>query len=176
MKKSYTHALERLTKKKDELLDAVEAHDSKYIITRKNNRWSPLEHCYHLYLAEHISRKYCVKKLSFNPLLEDIGMGSQLRIWGLKLMEVVPLKFKAPEAISEQVFPADLNVESVRHQWSAERVELKRFLADLDPALYSKQIYRHPMVGRLSIDGMLEFFLFHIDRHAQHVKRYYGIR
>lgn len=175
MEKKYAAAFGRLEKSKEDLLSLLADRDAQYISCRKSNKWSPLEQCYHVYLAEMLSRKYCVKKLSFNPELKEAGFLNQWRIWALKTIELLPLKFTAPEAISEQVFPESLTLETVARVWSEERQALRGFLEKMNPALINKEIYKQPTVGRLTISGMLEFFQFHLDRHVHHIKRDYGI-
>ena len=142
---------------------------------RKNGKWSPIEHSYHVHLAEMYSRKYCVKKLSFNPALKRAGIMTQLRIWALQTIEWMPVKFKAPKAIDQDVFPPNLSLDQVADEWSVERLELKRFLQDLDPSYLHKEIYKQPTVGRVTIEGMLRFFQYHLDRHRHHIKRDYHI-
>ena len=132
MEKSYLKKFNQLEKSKELLLHKLEKRDSEFLITRKNGKWSPVEHCYHVFLAEMYSRKYCVKKLSYNPELKDAGIKTQLRLWTLKLSEVLPIKFKAPKTINEQVFPEDLNLEMIFRVWGQERNELKNFLENLD--------------------------------------------
>lgn len=169
------YAFDRLEYTREALLDKISAHDHTHISTRKKKKWSPVEQCYHVYLAENLSRQYCIKKLSFKPELEDAGLKTQLRVMALKAMERLPLKFKAPKNINEQAFPPDLNLETVRQVWAEDRKELKSFLENLDPALLNKEIYKQPSVGRLTIAGMLEFFQFHQDRHQEHIRKIYGI-
>ena len=175
MKKSYSLALANLEKSKEDLIHLIAKNDHQYISSRKNGKWSPLEQCYHLHMAEMLSRKYCEKKLSFNPELKDAGYKNSLRLWLLQLIEYLPLKFKAPTAVGQQSFPENLNLDMVTMEWSHQREQLGRFLENLDPSYVDKEIYKQPMVGRLTIGGMLKFFQFHIDRHRSHIKRDYGI-
>ena len=175
MDKSHASAFEYLEQTKEVLLSNLAERDPVYIASRKNNKWSPIEQCYHVYLAEKLSRKYCVKKLSYQPELQDAGLKTRFRIWALKTIELTPIKFKAPKAINDQVFPENLNLELVLQEWSKERGELNDFLETLNPSYVDKEIYRQPFVGRLTIGGMLNFFEFHQDRHRNHIKRNYDI-
>ena len=175
MDKKHAQLFESLEKSKAALLSKLNDADYTMISTRNNDKWSPLEQCYHLYLAEHLSRKYCAKKLSFNPKLKTAGLITKLRLWTIKFIEVLPLKFKAPNTVNEQRFPADLSLEMVKKLWADERLELKIFLETLDSSLVNKEIYKQTIVGRLTIAGMLDFFQFHFDRHKSHIKRDYSI-
>ena len=175
MFKNYSRTFEQLEKSKEGLLRNLADENPQQIAIRKNNKWSPIEHCYHVYLAEKLSRKYCIKKLSFNHELKDAGFKNQFRIWALMTIEWMPIKFKAPKAIDEQVFPENLDLNLVREGWTKDRQELKSFLTNLDPSYINKEIYKQPSVGRLTIGGMLQFFQFHLNRHRSHIRRDYGI-
>jgi hypothetical protein len=175
MEKSYEHSFDRLEKKKENLLKKLSEQTAEVIESRKNCKWSPVEQCYHVHLAEKLSRKYCIKKLSFNPDLEDAAIKTSFRVLTLKIIEWTPFKFTAPKTINEQVFPESLNFDMMCQEWEKDREELKAFLDNLDPSLSNKEIYKQPMVGRLTIGGMLEFFEFHLDRHCHHIRKDYSI-
>ena len=169
MNQEHAYAFDRLQYSREALLDRLGEHNHDALSMRKKKKWSPLEQCYHVHLAEKFSRLYCIKKLSFNPELNDAGLTSWLRVFALKTFERVPFKFKAPKAINEAAFPENINLEMLREVWTSDRQELKSFLDNLDEQLVNKEIYKQPTVGRLTIGGMLEFFQFHQDRHQKHI-------
>ena len=80
MDKRHATAVEYLEQSKEKLLANLEEKYPVYLATRKWDKWSPNEHCYHIYLAEKGSRKYYVKKLSYNPELQNAGIKNQIRI------------------------------------------------------------------------------------------------
>ncbi len=171
MHKKYTSAFEHLERSKEALLQQLSSYTPAELSSSQNGKWSPLQHTYHLFLAEEVSLKYVIKKLSFNPQLKKAGISHQLKIWALNFIEITPFKFKAPAVISEQAFPENLTLEMVRTRWAYERINLKDFLTNLDQNLHDKEIYKQPSVGRLTIKGMLHFFQFHHDRHKKHIDR-----
>lgn len=175
MDQNHARAFSYLEQTKETLLANLSASDPLILATRTGEKWSPIEHCYHVYLAEKVSRNYCIKKLSYQPQLQNAGFTNQLRIWAFKVIEWTPIKFKAPKAINDLSFPKNLNLELIRQEWAKDRIELKGFLTTLDPSLVHKKIYKHPFAGRLTIGGMLAFFQFHQDRHWNHIRRDYGI-
>ena len=175
MNSSYIQQFKALEDAKANLLSILAQSDEDDLKQRVDLKWSPLEHCYHVYLAEKLSRMYCEKKLSFDPVLKKAGFLTKLRLWGLKIIELVPLKFKAPQAINQNAFPEHLSLEMVADEWEQERKALNSFLDKVDPKYHDKELFKQPLAGRLTIGGMLEFFLFHLQRHQSHIKTQYKI-
>ena len=171
MHKRYIKSLDKLELSKKNLLDKLSGWTPENLCARKNGKWSALEHCYHIYLAEEASLKYVVKKLSFNPDLKDAGILHLFRLSALKFIEISPFKFKAPAAISEQAFPGSLTLDFVKMKWSESRTELHNFFENIDDKYVDKEIYKQPSVGRLTLNGMLQFLQFHLDRHAGHIEK-----
>lgn len=132
--------------------------------------WSPLMVTKHMMLAEGQSVKYLQKKLSFDPVIDKAGLLSRLRSWVLDLYFRSPIRRKAPEAIGDDALQGPHDLENLRTQWLAYRSELRQLLATVPPARYQEEVYKHPIVGRLSLSGMLQFFQGHFDRHRRQIE------
>jgi uncharacterized damage-inducible protein DinB len=133
--------------------------------------WSPLQVLYHLVLAEKLSLGYIKKKLSYNPELPKADWRARLRTSVLNAYLKSPLKQKAPANVNESNFPDDLSLEQITKDWRAMRQELRSYLEGLEPELFSRQVYKHPLSGRMSLAGMLSFFENHFDRHHKQIQR-----
>ncbi|MFN0318610.1 MAG: DinB family protein [Burkholderiales bacterium] len=135
------------------------------------NGWSILQVLQHLMLVELASEKYVRKKLSYNPKLPKINLGTAWRMLLLKSYNWLPLKLKAPSYVNENNFPANPVLAELGEKWQEQRRQLRDFLATLPNDIFDKEVYKHPLVGRLSLGGMLQFYEGHFDRHQKQIKK-----
>jgi len=52
-----------------------------------------------------------------------------------------------------------------------ERKDLYEFIDSVSEDYIDKEVYKHPLGGRLSLTGMLEFFDSHFDHHSKQIFR-----
>lgn len=169
----------RTTKKLDSLdrdLARLIADLSRYDETALSRQpgpgqWSVLQIMQHLMIAETGSVKYLQKKLSHQPQLKKAGIQESLRVWLLRIYTWLPFKFKAPAPVAEDKFEKGASFQDVAAQWQASRLALREFYATVPRAYFDKSIYRHPFAGYLTLDGVLDFFAVHIDRHRRQINR-----
>jgi hypothetical protein len=172
MKSSTSRRLEQMDKKLEALLQELSKYDhDKLNATPPGGGWSPLQVMQHLIVSETLSLKYVKKKLSFQPTLKPIGMSVIWRTFLLKNYLKTPIKFKAPKMVSSEVLSEVLDFQELATQWRSDRKELKEYLAGLPSELDNKAIYKHPVAGRLGLDGMVTFFDIHFDRHRKQIER-----
>lgn len=133
--------------------------------------WSALQVVNHLILAEKNSLAYCKKKLSFNPKLKKAGIASSVRATLAKFYLMSPLKRKAPKGVSAEFLPDHDTLDSVKEKWNKTRIDIKQFIDDLPSEYVDKEVYKGPFGGRLSIEGMLEFFKYHFLRHKKQIQK-----
>jgi hypothetical protein len=133
--------------------------------------WSVLDILHHLKLAENYGLGYTQKKLSFNPTLAADNWQSRFRSWLLDTFNRSSLKIKAPKGVDESFFPKDVPMEQIFQEWKQQRFEMHTFLDGLAPEIYTKQVYKHPLGGRLSLASMVSFFESHFDRHYKQIQR-----
>lgn len=163
---------DRIDQKMDALIKELEnMPEEKLQQHPEPGAWSVLEVMYHLMLSEKLSRAYIQKKLSFKPDLPANNWSARLRSFLLDTYNRGPIKRKAPQNVSESQFPKDLTFVGVVTEWKNERQTLRTYLEGLEPALYQKQVYRHPFGGRLSLAAMVSFFNSHFDRHYKQIRR-----
>lgn len=154
------------------LLKELEAHsDDTLNRLPPGGGWSALQVMQHLMRSEMLSRKYLEKKLSFQPELKNAGIITGLRGRLLNFYLRAPMKFKAPDNVNENSFPARVDFSELADQWLEERRTLRRFLEQQPADLFDKEVYRHPFAGRLSIAGMVHFFDGHFRRHRGQIRR-----
>lgn len=170
-KKSKAH-LKSLDQKLVALLhDLKNYSDAKLNEQPKEGAWSILQIMQHLMKAEAGSVAYVQKKLSFEPSLEAAGVKSSFNSIMLGIALSSPFKVKAPDQISGEHLLTDLTFWDVAKQWKQQRDELVIYLESLPEDLYSKDVYKHPMTGKMTLASMLSFFNTHVDRHTKQIKK-----
>ncbi len=158
--------------KLEQLLNDLKPHSDQLLNSKPNGHsWSVLQVMHHLMLAEDLSAKYVYKKLSFKPELKNKSWLTGWRVFKLKTYNMLPIKLKAPRNVSRENLPDHTSLEETRQQWLAQRAQLKRYLETLPDELFEKEIYKHPLAGKLGLDGMLWFFEGHFDRHLVQINR-----
>lgn len=169
---SISRRLDKIDQRLQGLLDELSAHDND-TLNRKpaDGGWSALQVMQHLLLSEEGSVKYVKKKLSFNPELEQAGFFSAWRAFLLDFYFMLPLKFKAPPGVGDDVLPTGSDFKQVSERWLSSRKALREYLESLPPGMFQKSIYKHPFAGRMSLEGMLQFFDGHFERHRKQIRR-----
>ena len=164
--------LDQLDKKLNKLFADLKTYSSEQLCKKPApDSWSPIQILHHLILSEKYSRMYCEKKLSFNPKLKKAGMRANLRANFVDFYLSSPLKVSAPKAIGSDVLPMEDTLANVREIWLAERVNLEKFIKDLPQEYADKEVYKHPLGGRMSIKGMMQFFDSHFRNHEKQIYR-----
>lgn len=83
----------------------------------------------------------------------------------------LPVKFKAPKMVGDDVLPDTADYGETKRRWQKERAALRAFLESLPEGQFRQEAYRHPRAGRMSIMGMIQFFDTHVQRHRGQVER-----
>jgi hypothetical protein len=164
--------IDLLNKELEELLKELEPFDEETLNHQNHDgQWSVHQVMHHLMRSEALSRKYLEKKMSFQPQLKTAGFPSAVRRMVLNFYLNTPFKFKAPKMVGTQQLPEHSILKDVAENWKNERTALENFLNTLPEDIIRKTVYRHPVAGRLSLDGMLDFFQQHFRRHRKQIRR-----
>jgi len=170
-KKSKAH-LQNLDQKLVALLHELKDYsDAKLNEQPKENAWSVLQIMQHVMKAEAGAIAYVQKKLSFDPTLEKAGARSSINSMLLNLTLSSPIKVKAPEQVSGENLLAGLTFWDVAKQWKQQRIALNDYLKSLPADLYTKDVYKHPLTGKMTLASMLSFFNTHVDRHTSQIRK-----
>jgi hypothetical protein len=134
------------------------------------NGWTVFQVMHHLIRTEDLSLKYVQKKLSFNPDLPKAGLLAYARKLVLKNYIKYPFKVRAPASVGENL-PDYSTFWEVAKIWKNQREELNAYLTQLPSELFDKEIYKHPMAGKMTLGAMVEFFHAHFKRHKKQIMR-----
>jgi hypothetical protein len=98
------------------------------------------------------------------------GVKAFFRSFILNAAMRLPLKLKVPNAIQVQL-EEQYAFETLVADWKAVREQIGEFLQGIDETNAKKEIFRHPVVGRMSIVQGLQFMKEHVARHKRQVER-----
>ncbi|RMF20785.1 MAG: DinB family protein [Bacteroidetes bacterium] len=172
MHPTYAKLLERLDAGLNDLLESLSGlTDEQINAPAPDGGWSIAQVMLHLMVAEELSVKYIRKKLSFNPKLEKAGLKAALRRLALIGYLKTPLKFKAPKGVDATSWSEPVPLEELRERWLKARAELRILLEELPSDTFDKELYKHPLVGKLPVSAMLEFYQVHFERHLGQIRR-----
>ncbi len=136
-----------------------------------NGGWSAIQTLHHLILSEELSLAYVRKKLSFNPVVDKVNIGTHWRSFLLNLYLGSPLKFKAPAVVGDANLPAYATLADTRAYWEKTRQMWTQYLTALPDDLLDKQVYKQPFAGRLGWLQTIGFFQMHFRRHRKQALR-----
>ena len=131
--------------------------------------WSTVQVMQHLINAEAASLAYIKKKLSYTNKIPKAGLMSFFRRISLSIIFSFPLKFKAPKGL--ETFPEHANFNSLKNQWASQRLELQHFMDSIPDNMFKTALWRHAVVGKMSMTQMLSFFHAHTERHRGQIDR-----
>ncbi len=159
----------------DELLHRLLKDLEHYTEAKLNEKpdekaWSVFQVMHYLMLTEDLSSRYIEKKLSFNPELEKASIKTMFREWLLIFYMIQPFKIKAPTAVS-QTLPNYSQFWDTARQWKQQRMAQRDFYKNLPPDLFKQEIYKHPVAGRVTLNGMVRFQKIHFKRHRKQIFR-----
>jgi len=172
MKANIESRLDRLDRKLADLRSTLAVLPESFLSqSPEPGAWSPLMVAEHLRKAEAISGAYLRKKALSDRPLPRRDLRSRFREMAMGWYLRSPFKFKAPAIVNEESFPDQLILPIQFEQWEEERKNLREWLSRQPEDYFSRQGYRHPLAGRMTVNGMLKFFEWHFDRHRKQIDR-----
>lgn len=141
-----------------------------------NGGWSVQQVVQHLALSERLSLVYLRKKTQDPSRILPRDWALPIRKLKLAIYLGTPLKYRAPAMVSTPALPVNESLAQTLEGLDRVQHELLDFLASLPIESRHGLIYRHPIAGRLDLDGMFTFFTFHIRHHRPQVERLVGLK
>ncbi len=152
-----------------ELISRMEALDhSKLNRAIKKNKWSKAQHLEHIILVEKASVSYISKKIKYSDNAKNTGIKNVWRSSLIKLFFAMPfIKIKAPAIVAD--VPNESSIESIKMKWSEERKNLYKQLSLIDEQLVSKELFKHPIAGKMNIIQAMDFLKGHLNHHKKQI-------
>ncbi|MEJ8802699.1 DinB family protein [Pontibacter sp. H249] len=159
-----------LEKSRNQLLDELDGFDDELLNTAPaEGKWSINQIICHLIEVEKLTIGYINHKLQKQ---EDLGascFSNTFKAILLKLALRSGKKYKAPAVVA--TVPDTANLSKLRHQWDDTRFKLEDLLNDITPGHMDKCLFKHPVVGPLSINQTLGFLNDHFTHHERQIQQ-----
>lgn len=171
-------AIDTLYKNLQNLLDELLHQVSQLSYAQQNYKpapdsWSILQIFRHMIQSEEKIYFYLSKKILGVHTIGRAGLGARIRSLVLNLAMRLPIKYKVPDAIKVE-FEENYDFEKLSADWLSLRDKLKTFLEHIDEETARKEIFRHPVAGRMNILHGLSFMDEHLSRHKRQVEKIYS--
>lgn len=164
-------SFDKLEKQLDDLLQKVKMlRSEQHNFKPDAHSWSILQIFRHMMQSEGQIVKYLQKKILGTATTRKAGLMNSFRSAILNFAMRLPLKFKVPDAIKVD-FEESYDFEKLSADWKLLRKEISDFLENVDEQTAQKEIFRHPVVGRMSLLQGLAFMQIHLERHTKQVER-----
>lgn len=164
----------RLEHQLDQLLDMVKPLNSQQQNYKPDPAtWSILQVFRHMMQSEGQINKYLRKKIQGVNATPKAGILSALRSFVLNAAMRLPLRYQVPDAIKVDL-EEQYVYETLATDWRAIRKEIRDFLEMIDEPVSRRELFRHPSVGRMTIEQGLTFMQVHLERHTHQVERLMG--
>lgn len=163
--------LNELTAQKAVFLQIINNATPAQRLQKPNEQaWNMLQVGHHVLLAEGGATKFMLTR---QPIKISLGqqIKSRLNSIMLNIFLKSPLKFKAPKVVSTIVAEQQLPLEQLTTQWAEASEQLTQYLANFNTAHLKHSVFKHPLVGPLTITQTLDFMIEHIQHHIPQLQR-----
>jgi len=170
MRAELRERFDRLERTRHRLEGRLEGVDSARLSRpRSGGGWSALQVLHHVVTAETLSLTYVTKKMQGGATLPSATVRSPLRLLVLRAVLASPLRLRAPAATAS--VPPQVEWPPLRTRWDETRASWRELLDGFPPELLGRMVFRHPLVGLLSLHDCVGFLQAHLDHHARQVDR-----
>ncbi|RNI22471.1 DinB family protein [Rufibacter latericius] len=168
-----THLLssfEQLEKQREEFSQWVaQAPEAAQHLKPAADQWSAAQLLYHLSRVDQQVVLGLEKRLASGKPLRPRRLGTQIRSFLLNLFLSLPIKFKAPAAVSE--VPEQVIIPEVIQHWKQTREKLQAILSGFPDQHLNKEVFFHPRSGMITLPQTLRFMIEHIEHHRRQMRR-----
>lgn len=163
-------SLDKSMIEKRNLFEFIDKLDQETLVRKKSEDvWNVMQVLLHLKEAESGALLYMKKKHSVIDQVKSCNWKSSRNSILLQISLSLPLRFKAPNLISNPEVTQDY--ESLKHDYLALDDQLREMFSDFPQSYMNKAIFKHPFVGKLNILQTLKFQRAHLSHHKQQIKR-----
>lgn len=164
------NAFQRIEANRLALLDKMSTFsDEKLNQKPAPESWSAMQTAYHLVMAETSTLSYLEKKIQAKDSVKAAGIKSVFRSALLKLFLFLPFKVKAPKIVEN--VPDFKPFTALKQDWDKTRKNLESLLETLTDKDVKRELFKHPLAGKMNILQMLEFINDHLVRHIKQIDR-----
>ena len=143
--------------------------DSELQKKPSDDSWSVVQVFNHLLEVEKLSLDYLEYKEKENAIFSKESFFTKIKFLIYKIALILPLRFKMPSNLSQPSNEGGL--ESIQKGFSEIRVRFEGFLERQNEEFLSNAVYKHVIVGRISLAKMFVFLRLHLKHHEKQILR-----
>jgi len=138
------------------------------------NKWSALQSLRHLIMAEESSLGYMRKKLQDPNRSKKSTLSTRFRAALLIGWFKLGMKAKAPPAFA--TIDSNQDRDTVLADYGRIRQELANLLDQVPDAVMDRELFRHPLAGRMDLASALTFYRSHFHHHHKQIVEMLNLR
>lgn len=170
MKTEFNNRFNQLEAKRKELFEELKSHSDDVINTKPNPKaWSIAEVMLHLMAADEASLIYLQKKILGVTVVGKSGVKGSLKLLILKIAFIIPIKFKAPKVTTPS--SKHITLKEINKKWDSIKNDTLELVNKLNGEDFEKELWRHPISGKMNLLQMIDFTVLHFDRHKQQIAK-----
>ncbi len=171
MNRKLHSTFELLETQRLQLFNEIRSLPDDVLTAAPQGKWSILRILSHIMAGEKTGLEYVRKKILGVERLGESGLWEESKMLGLVLSQRLTfLKYKSPRLIEERTVEyRDLATLEVK--WNELRGEWRSFLEGIPDQFANRNIFRHVLAGRMSINQGLLFFREHITHHKPQIRQ-----
>lgn len=148
----------------------IESWPNDRLTHQPNGGWNALQVTEHLITSEYGTLEYVMKKTqapaeSLEPSNETAAEASRKLNLALKS----DLKWEAPNVLPSP--SGKQSLDTLVAQWAELRKGWEHLLGSIDEGYIKRQVFKHPIAGRLDLLQTLAFIENHIHHHVHQIRR-----
>ncbi len=170
MKNKALNELNKLNKTLDDIFSLIEpVHDDEFYKKPSSNEWSVSQIFNHLLEIEQNCLDYIEFKEQEGKEFTKESIKTKFRFFVYKIALLSPLRFKIPATLSHPDNTGDF--QTFQSQFSDLRNSLYHFTERQKPHYFTKAGFKHPIVGRITLQKMFVFLNIHMKHHKRQILR-----
>tara|TARA_R110002050_G_scaffold204327_1_gene339637 strand:- start:127415 stop:127960 length:546 start_codon:yes stop_codon:yes gene_type:complete len=126
-----------------------------------DSNWSVTQILEHIILVEEQTVLMTAKRLNTHTEFKPISLYSWIKVWLMPIVLRLNFKFKAPSVVKPV---GNKSLPELMEKWSGVRFQLLQ-LGESNPAYLKKGIFKHPFLGVLNFEQVLQFLKIHYSHH-----------
>jgi len=169
MKTAIKEKVNRLEQKRLELMAELEIlNEDKLNYKPAPGKWSIIQIVHHLIKSEQLSVIYIKRNITNKSGISKSSFRAKFNAFVLKWGLILPLKLKAPNNVSD--VPDFDTFENAKSKWDKVRNSFVSVIESMADDLLSKDIFKHPIAGKMNLEGTIDFFDAHFKHHLKQIK------
>lgn len=169
MKKEFLAHFQQLeAQRKDLFQQLISYKETDLNRKRSDGGWSAIQVVHHLIQAELGSLAYLQKKTQDISRSKQAGFLNRVRAFVLNFFLKSSIKFKVPAVLGD--VPESASLKETAEKWEGVRASLLQLCLSLPEEAFTRDLFRHPIAGRMNLMQMLDFFDSHFQRHLKQIE------